>query len=349
MIERLSRKRKWDNSEMESAAESTTYCSDVFCQTEPLFGERWSGLVSAGASALALTLSFPKDMNVGWVHPQSGHERIRSEWASFIFHYSDIFQAIFSERLANKCKENWNKKSHNGASYTVFCATVWAPSVSASLSANKTSWECVYSLFLSYCLQIPDNHWHVGTSCILASNSIAFHFLTDKLGAHRGSLIITGYYEFKSFWLSWLKEEGKSRRSRRSRSQMCALYGVCYSVCVPDARIVCNKHARITVLWSLLSGPQQRWGCLVALVFCITAPLWGFLSSVACGNWRAFLRQRGVTHPQTPPPSCSFHASVFLSVISSHSLPPPPLLCSSGCHSVVNQFHLVCFNIFIQS
>lgn len=29
---------------------------------------------------------------------------------------------------------------------------------------------------------------------------------------------------------------------------MRALYGVCYSVCVPHAHIVCNKHARYCLL-----------------------------------------------------------------------------------------------------
>lgn len=56
---------------------------------------------------------------------------------------------------------------------------------------------------------------------------------------------------------------------------MCALYGVCYSVVVPDAR---NKHAGVTVFGSLLSRPQQRWDGLLALIFWITATLWGFLS-----------------------------------------------------------------------
>lgn len=51
---------------------------------------------------------------------------------------------------------------------------------------------------------------------------------------------------------------------------MCALYGVCYNVVVPDAGV--------TVFGSLLSRLRQRWDGLLALIFWITATLWGFLS-----------------------------------------------------------------------
>lgn len=115
MTGRLSSKRKWDKSEMESIAESTTHCSDVFCQTEPLLGERLGGLLSAGASASPSTLSFPTDVNVGWVHPQLGHERISGEWEggrgsfSCFCHYSGIFFTSYIQKI-----EKTNVKPNKG-------------------------------------------------------------------------------------------------------------------------------------------------------------------------------------------------------------------------------------------